>query len=75
MEINKEVLRISEDTSKTVKQRVDDLLRLDRHYYINLGSDSTKEERKEVSANSRVIYKAIRGLDKEAGDLFLRAFD
>jgi len=75
MEIYNRVATIAEDVSKQPKERIDDLLRLDKEYHSSLGKNSTKQEKKEVYANSRIIYKAIKGLDEKLGDLFLRASD
>ena len=72
MNIHQQISNISEDSSKSTKERIDDLLRLDKHYHSNLGIESTKEEKKEVYANSKKIYKAIKGLDEKLGDLFLK---
>jgi len=75
MEINNIVQSISEDQSKTVKERIDELLAIDKANHTNIGIDTSKDEKKEIYAQSRIIYKAIKGLDKETGDLFLRTSD
>lgn len=58
---------------KTVsnKDKIDRLLELDANMYTNLGCDSTKSEVKEVKKNSRAIYRAIKTLDKDLGELLL----
>lgn len=46
--MKEEILKIAEAYQKTVKERIDELLRMDANQYTNLGSDSTKAEKAEV---------------------------
>jgi len=73
--MKEEVLRIAEAYQKTVKERIDELLKMDATQYTNLGSDSTKAEKTEVKKNSKVIYKAIKDLDEYTGKLLLEHLD
>jgi len=58
---------------KTVsdKDKIDRLLEMDAIMYTNMGSDSTKTERNEAKKKSRVIYRAIKTLDRDLGDMLL----
>ena len=73
--MKEEVLRIAEAYQKTVKERIDELLKMDATQYTNLGSDSTKSEKAEVKKNSKLIYKAIKDLDEYTGKLLLEHLD
>jgi len=75
MEINNLVSSIAEDTSRTVKERIDSLLELDKANHAEIGLETSKDEKKEIYTMSRIIYKAVKSLDKETGDLLLRTSD
>ena len=68
-----EIDNIAEAMHLTDKQKLDELLRMDATMYVNLGTESTQEERAEVKSRSRLIYRTIKAIDMEMGDLFLRA--
>tara|TARA_R110000851_G_scaffold83346_1_gene182151 strand:- start:96 stop:344 length:249 start_codon:yes stop_codon:yes gene_type:complete len=68
-----EIDNIAEAMHLTDRQKLDELLRMDAAMYVNLGMESTKEERSEVKGRSRLIYRTIKAIDMEMGDLFLRA--
>ncbi len=53
------------------KDKIDRLLELDAIMYTNLGSDSTKTDRNETKKKSRIIYRAIKNLDRDLGDMLL----
>jgi|TARA_R100000455_G_C6246212_1_gene103866 hypothetical protein len=57
------------------RRKIDELLRMDCEMYTNLGIDSTKKEKSEVTKNSRRIYKAIKTIDQKMGQTFLLAMD
>ena len=59
--------KIATDFNRTIKERTDDLLRLDAIQYTNLGTDSLKAEKNKVKADSKYIYKQIRGIDENLG--------
>jgi len=59
----------------SVKQKVDELLRLDCKQYTNLGIDSTKTQRDDVKKTSRKIYRLIKKVDKGLGDKLLHFMD
>ena len=61
--------------SWSVKQKLDELYRIDSDMYCNLGTDSTKKEKKEVKTRSRKIYLAIKKIDEESGKTLLFAMD
>jgi hypothetical protein len=58
--MKEKVSRIAEDFNKSIKERIDELLRMDADMYNNLGSDSTKEDKEKLKKNSRFIYRAIK---------------
>lgn len=62
-------------TSVSNKGKIDRLLELDATLYCNLGSDSTKTERKETKMQSKQIYRAIKTLDKSLGEQLLQHMD
>jgi len=53
------------------KDKINRLLEIDAVMYTNLGSDSTKTEINETKKKSRVIYRAIKTLDRDLGDMLL----
>ena len=53
------------------KEKIDRLLELDAIMYTNLGSDSTKTDRNETKKKSRIIYRAIKNIDRDLGDMLL----
>ena len=57
------------------RKKIDELLRMDCEMYTNLGINSTKKEKSEVTKNSRRIYKAIKTIDQKMGQTFLLAMD
>lgn len=73
--MKEKVLRIAEDFNKSIKERIDELLRIDADMYTNLGSDSTKADKEQVKKNSRLIYRAIKDLDDATGKLLLQHQD
>ncbi len=74
-DIKETAKRIATDFAKSIKERTDELLKLDCNLYTNLGSDSTEEEKKEVKKNSKFIYQSIKGIDEVSGKLLLSALD
>ena len=67
--------KIISDFNLTVKDRTDELLKLDAIQYTNLGLDSSKTEKKEVKANSKYIYKKIEEIDPESGKILITSMD
>ena len=67
--------RIAIDFALSIKERTDELLKLDCIQYTNLGSDSTKAEKLEVKKNSKFIYRQIKGIDELSGNLLLKSLD
>ena len=58
-------------TSISSIQKINRMLEIDANQYTNLGSDSTKTEKKIVKKNSKYIYKVISRINPEIGRLFL----
>ena len=67
--------KIINDFNLTVKDRSDELLKLDAIQYTNLGLDSKKTEKNEVKANSKYIYKKIQDIDPETGKHLIMSMD
>ncbi len=67
--------KIISDFNLTVKDRTDELLKLDAIQYTNLGLDSSKKEKNEVKANSKYIYKQIKEIDPESGKILITSMD
>ena len=57
--------RVSDDA------KIDAMLRLDATLYMYLGSGSRKAERDETKKKSRIIYRAIKTINRALGDSFL----
>jgi hypothetical protein len=73
--MNTKIDRILNFKTISIRQKIDRLLEMDANNYTNLGIDSTKTQREEVKKESRFIYRAIKTLDKELGNLFLQHQD
>lgn len=65
--------QIAENAELDDRQKIDELLRIDAMLYANMGTDSTSEERADTKKRSRLIYRTIKAIDMETGELFLRA--
>jgi hypothetical protein len=68
-----EIDLIAESQELDDRQKIDELLRIDAMLYANMGIDSTPEERADTKKRSRLIYRMIKTIDMETGELFLRA--
>ena len=66
---------IAKDFELSVKERTDKILELDANQYTNLGIESTKAERNKVKADSKFIYKQIKGFNEIDGNLLLNHLD
>lgn len=73
--MNPKIEKILNYKSISIRQKIDRLLELDAINYTNLGSESTKTQREEVKKESRFIYRAIKTLDTNLGNLFLQHQD
>ena len=58
-------------TSISNIEKINRMLEIDATQYTNLGSDSTKTEKKIVKKNSKYIYKVISRINPEIGRQFL----
>tara|TARA_R100000951_G_scaffold26190_2_gene22209 strand:+ start:360 stop:647 length:288 start_codon:yes stop_codon:yes gene_type:complete len=74
MNIEQQIIDISEAPNTTIRQRVDGLLELDRDV-LDLGKGATREAIKMSKKYSLKIYKAINKLDKQTGKLLLNHLD
>lgn len=59
----------------SVRKKIDALLEMDANIYCNMGIDSTKAERTDARKQSKAIYRAIKGLDKDIGNKLLYHMD
>lgn len=75
MTIKEQALKIAQDFNISIRERVDMLLEIDANMYTNLGSDSNKTEKEEVKKNSKAIYRMIKGIDEQSGNLLLNHLD
>lgn len=57
------------------RKKIDRLLELDATMYCNLGIESSKNERREVKKQSKIIYRAIKTINKDLGNSLLQAMD
>jgi len=73
--MNPKIEKILNYKSISIRQKIDRLLELDAINYTNLGSESNKTQREEVKKESRFIYRAIKTLDTDLGNLFLQHQD
>lgn len=61
--------------NKSIKDRVDELLKADCSNYTNLGTDSTDEEKNLVKDTSKEIYQIINLIDEQTGSLLIKSID
>tara|TARA_B100000780_G_scaffold277106_1_gene247078 strand:- start:569 stop:805 length:237 start_codon:yes stop_codon:yes gene_type:complete len=71
----KDVEKITEFKTWTVKQKTDALLYIDCNQYCNLGKESSKTEKELVKKQSKKIYTLIKRVDHAMGELFLQSID
>lgn len=57
------------------RKKIDRLLELDATMYCNLGIESSKNDRREVKKQSKIIYRAIKTINKDLGNSLLQAMD
>jgi len=72
MDIDKEIDKILGYKTYSDRRKVDSLLEMDANLYCNLGTDSTKTEKKEVERCSRKLYKAIATINRLEGFQYLQ---
>jgi hypothetical protein len=70
-----DIEKIVEFKTWTVKQKTDELLKIDCFMYCNLGRDSTVKEREQVRRDSKRIYTLIKRIDPAMGNTFLTTID
>jgi hypothetical protein len=74
-ELQEEVIQTVASSVLNTRRKIDYLLEIDANLYTQLGSQRTVSEVKKVKALSFIIYKAIKALDKETGELLLKNQD
>ena len=67
MQIEEKIRKIQGYKTWSLKRKVDELLKIDAYMYTDLGTDSTKSEKKNVKVISRKIYKAISAISPMDG--------
>lgn len=67
--------KIAKDFQLSISERVSELLHLDAIQYTNLGIDSKKYEKDKVKSDSKFIYKQIKGISEDEGNLLLNHLD
>lgn len=75
MTIRKLAEKIAKDFQLSVKERTDAILELDSISYTNVGTDSTKTEKKKVKADSKYLYSLIKKFNEHDGNLLLNHLD
>ncbi len=75
MRIRKLAENIIKDFNISIKDRVDAVLELDAISYQNLGIDSTKTEKNKVKSDSKYLYRLIKGIDEQTGNLLIKEID
>ena len=75
LEIRELAEKIAKDFQLSVKERTDSILELDANQYTNLGTESSKSERNKVKADSKFLYKQIKGFNEIDGNLLLNHLD
>lgn len=67
--------KIISDYNLTVKERTDNLLKLNAIQNSNLGIDSLKVEKVKVKSDSKYIFKQIQTIDNKLGTGFIQSMD
>ena len=75
MRIRKLAENIIKDFNISIKDRVDAVLELDAISYQNLGIDSSKTEKNKVKSDSKYLYRLIKGIDEQTGNLLIKEID
>jgi len=75
MEIEDRILQIVGYKTWTDKKKIDAMLEIDCNIYTNLGIDSLKKDRDLAKKNSRFIYRAIKSIENNLGNLLYKSRD
>tara|TARA_R100001463_G_scaffold11352_1_gene31813 strand:+ start:3461 stop:3703 length:243 start_codon:yes stop_codon:yes gene_type:complete len=67
--------KIISDYNLTVKEKTDNLLKLNAIQNSNLGIDSLKAEKVKVKSDSKYIFKQIQTIDNKLGSGFIQSMD
>jgi ribonuclease HI len=67
--------KIISDYNLTVKEKTDNLLKLNTIQHSNLGIDSLKAEKAKVKSDSKYIFKQIQTIDNKLGTGFIKSMD
>jgi hypothetical protein len=75
LDVNSFCENVTENKRAKDDKKLNALLELDSLLYTRLGTDSTVTEKRETKKKSRIIYRAIKKIDKSLGDSFLQHMD
>ena len=75
LDVNSFCENVIENKRAKDDKKLNALLELDSLLYTRLGIDSTVTEKRETKKKSRIIYRAIKKIDKSLGDSFLQHMD
>tara|TARA_R100000541_G_C1892260_1_gene83643 strand:+ start:889 stop:1119 length:231 start_codon:yes stop_codon:yes gene_type:complete len=75
MNIYYKINKILNYKNYSVRNKIDALLKISEKINCNLESNSTKLELQNAIKNTKTIYKAIKKLDKNTGERFLKLMD
>tara|TARA_Y100001937_G_scaffold70668_2_gene96191 strand:- start:5941 stop:6183 length:243 start_codon:yes stop_codon:yes gene_type:complete len=75
MRVRKLAENIVKDFNISIRDRVDAVLELDAIQYQNLGIDSTKTEKNKIKSDSKYLYRLIKGIDEQTGNLLINHLD
>tara|TARA_R110000787_G_scaffold93996_2_gene196554 strand:+ start:477 stop:710 length:234 start_codon:yes stop_codon:yes gene_type:complete len=76
MEYNYEdVEKVINFSSWSEDKKIGELFRIDTYMYTNLGTESTKKEREDVTKKSKYIYRAISKINPSIGKHLISNMD
>tara|TARA_R110001583_G_scaffold19173_2_gene75315 strand:+ start:39 stop:269 length:231 start_codon:yes stop_codon:yes gene_type:complete len=75
MNIYYKINKILNYKNYNVRNKINALLKISEEINCNLESNSTKLELQNAIKNTKTIYKAIKKLDKNTGERFLKLMD
>ena len=74
-ELNLEIDRIVELKTYTTKKKVDKLLEIAANLRCQLGVDSSQKDRDQVGRLCTAIYRGVKRINSEEGNILLRTQD
>lgn len=74
-ELNLEIDRIVELKTYTTKKKIDKLLEIAANLRSQLGTDSSQKDRDHVGRLCTALYKGVKRINSEEGNILLRTQD